>query len=271
MRRGEETQISEVELHVFIISWRGQNEKAALIEDAVRPFAEHTTVIFSDHDDASSERLHWHFVPDEYYYGMKRKTALDLHLQTPSAVLLEIQADNIAEDWTLIPLRAREVFTNHPDTGAWMPNVLELGWTRRKAQLGTETSDGLVPAMLLDPSCWAVHPIVVGLTREADYQNNKFGWGIGWLVALRALTNGMPIYWDANLQITQPKGAGYSHTDAREQARQYLSILKKRERFVKKQIEKIVRLRKQRARASQNALELRLRVKFLRTYLKLFR
>jgi hypothetical protein len=204
---------------------------------------------------------------------MKHKVALDLHSNNPHEIMLQIQADNEVEDieaeWAAIVHRVREVFTNRPNTGAWMPNVLGLGWTRRKAQLESVTSDGLVPAMLLDPSCWAIHPDLLEMTRDADYAGNKFGWGTGWLVNLRALANGYGIYWDANIRIVQPKTAGYSHDEARDQAVAFLQVLTSRERFIKRQIQKIMRLRKKRTTTLQLRLKLRLRVKFLRLYLNL--
>jgi hypothetical protein len=268
MRSNTAEAKNPISLHVFVISWRNQHEKAEIIEAAVAPMAEKTTVIFTEPDAVSAKHPHWHQVPDEYYYGMKHKVALELHENfTANSVFIEIQADNISEEWAALVERARYVFTNNPNVGMYSPRVDGVMWTTSRCRIGPTTAAGLVPATVADPSWWALHPAIAASTSRVDLTKNNFGWGIGWHVSMQVLARGYSVLKDENYAIIQPAGTGYAQDEAKRQYADFLKNLTFRETLLLKSSRKLFSTRNPKRKNSKNALKAKLWVRAIQLQL----
>ena len=86
-------------IHVFIISWAGQHDKAASIAGAVRGVAGKVSLVYSDPDPNLALEVDCSLIrrPDELFWGDKFRACLDAF---DADLMLVIHADCKCEDWS---------------------------------------------------------------------------------------------------------------------------------------------------------------------------
>ena len=166
-------------LHVFIISWTGQHANSLAIVDAIAPYADRLTLVYSDRDAAASVAASCRTfrTPDEWFFGRKFKSCLDA---CTSDLLLVITGDVSCADWPQLIKRCRESFAGHADVGAWAPLIDYTSWNLALTTLAKVAGTSLQVVAQTDSIVFALRKPVIDRLRDFDYQANTYGWGIDW-------------------------------------------------------------------------------------------
>ena len=216
-------------LHVNILSWVGFEEKARIIEDAVRPHADQVSVVYSVPDNPPDIPTSWTTVDYECFFGCKFRHALDLH---DTGVMLQIQADAHIDDWAHLIARCRKAFDTISDLGVWGPDVDYTMFTTDKVRISDfDTANSLVSVRQTDGIVWAMSEPVISRLRKADYSANRLGWGIDSMAIAFAYANNMLVLRDTSLLVHHPKGKGYGREEAAEQFSSFLEQMTPQERI----------------------------------------
>lgn len=223
-------------IHANILAWTGWEEAAAVIEAALDGHADRISVVYSVPDDGPAVPEHWHRVDYECFFGCKFAYALDIH---DDGVLLQIQADASSEDWPGLIARVRDVFTRHPDTGMWGPDIDYSAWSLEKSWVQDfDATDSLYSVRRTDGIVWALSQQVVERLREADYSANRLGWGIEGMAIGYCYSHGLLVLKDMSIHIDHPKGTGYGANEALAQSEAFSKQLTYHERLALKLIRK---------------------------------
>jgi hypothetical protein len=219
----------QVPLHVNILAWVGHEEKAQAIERAVAPHADQVSVIYSVPDSPPAVPDHWTTVDYECFFGCKFERALRLH---KGGILLQIQADASVPDWGHLISRCRMAFDRYPELGVWGPDLDYTMWTIDRVGItDIDPDNSLVAVRQTDGIVWAMAEPVVARMREADYSNNRLGYGIDSLAIAYAFSHNMLVLRDMSLTVDHPKGTGYGHDEAKHQLEGFLTQFTRQERI----------------------------------------
>jgi hypothetical protein len=216
-------------LHVNILAWVGHEQKARVIEEAVRPHADQVSVVYSVPDNSPDIPDTWTTVDYECFFGCKFKKALDLH---DSGVMLQIQADADVNDWGHLISRCRDAFDTIPDLGVWGPDVDYTMFTTDKVFISDfDPGNSLISVRQTDGIVWAMSEKVIGRMRQADYSGNRLGWGIDSMAIAFAHANNMLVLRDTSLLVDHPQGKGYGQEEATEQLTWFLEQMTAQEKI----------------------------------------
>ena len=220
---------SRTPLHVNILSWVGHEEKARVIEEAVRPHADQVSVVYSVPDNPPDIPESWTTVDYECFFGCKFRKALDLH---NTGIMLQIQADADIDDWAHLIARCRQAFDTIEDLGVWGPDVDYTMFTTDKVRISDfDAEKSLVSVRQTDGIVWAMCDKVIDRLRQADYSNNRLGWGIDSMAIAFAYANNMLVLRDTSLLVHHPKGKGYGREEAAVQLDGFLEQMTPQERI----------------------------------------
>lgn len=202
----------KLDIQPFIFSWKGQFQKACVIEDQLRKIFPSVTVINSDDDNT---RPGWINIGDAAYFGDQFRKALELF---NGDVLFHIQADVEYNEWDKLVDDAR-FYLRFYEAGIYAPHVDYTHWIPERTDV---LSDLLAHSHLrlvasTDETVWFVRKEVLeGIAeRSIDTSLSHFGWG--WCCSLSCISysKGMPVIRDYRHTIKHPRGTGYN-TDAAE-------------------------------------------------------
>jgi hypothetical protein len=218
-----------VSLHVNVLAWTGFEDKARVIEEAVRPHADQVSVIYSVPDNPPPIPDTWTTVDYECFYGCKFAKTLQLH---EGGILLQIQADASVPDWGHLISRCRQAFSNHPEIGVWAPDVDYTMWVTDKVFLRDfDKNNSLISVRQTDGIVWAMSDNVVERMKQADYSDNRLGYGIDSLAIAFSYANNMVVCRDTSIVVDHPKGKRYSHEEATTQFEKFLNQFSHQERI----------------------------------------
>jgi hypothetical protein len=237
-------------LHVNILAWVGHEEKARVIEQAVRPHADYVSVIYSVPENPPAIPETWTKVDYECFFGCKFRKALDLH---NGGVMLQIQADAHADDWGHLISRCREAFDTIPDLGVWAPDVDYTMFTTDRVFISNFDPDrSLISVRQTDGIVWAMSDQVINRMRKADYSGNRLGWGIDSMAIAFAYSNNLLVLRDTSLVVNHPKSKGYDGEEANNQLTWFLEQFTPQEKIQMK----ITRVKTPRALTTKDLLYL---------------
>ena len=195
----------------FIFNWRGQFAKACTIEDQLREFFPHVTVINSDDDNT---RPGWINIGEQAYFGEQFQKALQLF---NGDVLFHIQADVEYDNWSKLVEDAK-FYLRFYGAGIYAPNI---DYTFYKSEWTDFESEIIVHSHLkcvgsTDETVWFISKEVLdGLAeRRIDLSANTFGWGCDSVLSAISYSKGMPVLRDYRHTIKHPRGTGYDHEAA---------------------------------------------------------
>jgi hypothetical protein len=235
-------------LHVNILAWVGHEEKARVIEDAVRPHADQVSVIYSVPDNPPDVPDTWTTVEYECFFGCKFRKSLELHT---TGVLLQIQADAHIDDWGHLIRRCRDAFDTIPDLGVWGPDVDYTMYKTEKVFISDfDPERRLISVRQTDGIVWAMSEKVINRMRQADYTGNRLGSGIDGMAIAFAYANNLLVLRDTSLLVDHPQAKGYSQEEAREQLLWFLNQLTPQEKIQMK----ITRVKKPSTPSPKDAL-----------------
>jgi len=237
-------------LHVNILAWVGQEEKARTIEEAVRPHADQISVVYSVPDNPPDIPETWTTVDYECFFGCKFRHALDLHR---AGVMLQIQADAHIDNWGHLISRCREAFDTVPDLGVWGPDVDYTMFTTDKVFISDfDPHNSLISVRQTDGIVWAMSEPVIDRMRLADYTGNRLGWGIDSMAIAFAYANNMLVLRDTSLLVDHPQGKGYGREEAAKQLTWFLEQMTPQEKIQMK----ITRIKKPQPLSTKDLLYL---------------
>jgi O-antigen biosynthesis protein len=219
-------------IHTFIFCWSGKTENALNICRGLYAKTDRLTVL-----DASPgaepnidgiNGIEWRKVNPQFYYGMKFRTAVDLHR---GDVLLQVQEDAFCDDWGRIVDLCRERFSTISNLGIWSPDLDYTAHSTNSVKLAPLQDPMLRAVVQTDCIVWALNRATVEYLRTLNYTGNNLGWGIDWAASAYAFSNRMLVVRDSAALVTHPQGTSYRHDEARSQMRWFLAQLNETERL----------------------------------------
>ncbi len=212
----------KLDIQPFIFSWKGQFQKACVIEDQLREIFPSVTVINSDDDNT---RPGWINLGDSAYFGEQFRKALELFT---GDVLFHIQADVEYDNWNKLVDDAR-FYLRFYEAGIYAPNVDYTFWISDRADV---LSDLLEHSHLrlvasTDETVWFIRRDVLEGIRERsiDLSLNRFGWGWDCSLSCISYSKGLPVIRDYRHTIKHPRGTGYNTFEAESEMNNHIASL----------------------------------------------
>ncbi len=217
-------------LAAFIISWTGQHRNSLEIAEALAPAVDDLTLVYSDRDealivDSSCPSIK---TPDEFYFGGKFKTCLDL---CKADLMLVITGDVSCNDWMQLVRKCQESFSSFPGLGIWAPLIDYTSWKLPVTLLERLENSSLTLVAQTDSIVFALNRSVIERLQEFDYGNNVYGWGIDWAAAAYCYANGLFAAVDDTVKVNHPQANTYDEQACVEQMHDFLGQLNSREQL----------------------------------------
>ena len=215
---------SEKILQIFVISWCGQHENAMKIADSFKPSSVLVTIIFSDPNPAFSFNFKYHAIkrPNHLFWGDKFKACLD---ECKSSSMLIIHADCFYHNWLELYEKCFLVITKYPNIGAWAPEVNNTFYDLKKTSIAAINKTTLDIVAHTSGTIFCLTKKVIDRMRRAEYEENVYGWGIGWMFISYLYSHDMIAVVDRSIKVEHSKLSGYNHSDADYYRRLFLNQL----------------------------------------------
>lgn len=214
---------------VFVISWRGQHERAVAIADAVGRGGSDVRIVYSDPDlvrvldtDCPAIRR-----PDQFFWGDKFAACLQ---RCDADAMLVIQADCACDDWAGLVRRFGRVLAAVPQCAVWAPHIDGTPYTSDVSTFARLSVDGLFAAAQTDGIVLGLARPVMDRLRRARLDDNLYGWGIDFMAIAAAYSSDRLAIVDLSQRVEHPKVRGYPGDVAQEQCDAFLQQLSPIER-----------------------------------------
>ncbi|MTW22768.1 hypothetical protein [Allochromatium palmeri] len=217
-------------MDVFVISWRGQHEKAGLIAEAVRVAGYKVVIIYSDPSDSVvfPKSITTVRRPDNLFWADKLTACIE---RLSSDYMMVIHADCLTEDWSQVVAAAQDAFSRLSNLAVWSADVRGTYWDIRFTELAKIGHGSLAAAVAIDSLVFAVNRAVVNRLRAARLSTNPFGWGIDTLACCFAHRTGGLIAVDKSVVVKHVGVTGYCEEEAREAGQRFLQEYEHSERI----------------------------------------
>jgi len=218
------------DVQVLIVSWSQQHRNAVLIADAVKGIARHISIVYSDPDPSLQLSTHADLIrrPDDLFFGDKFKACLDAYR---SDLLLIIHADCTCGDWGALVKQCRLTMNANKRIGVWAPLINYTGFGVERTRIGDIPATSLSMVAHTDSIVFAMSQSVVHRLQAANYEQNVYGWGVGWLAVACAYANQTCAVVDRSIAVHHPRPRGYSSENAALQREAFLRQLFPEERI----------------------------------------
>jgi hypothetical protein len=164
---------------------------------------------------------HWEHVGEDAYFAAQWQHAVD---GFDGDVLFHVQADAASPHFAAILERGLAAMRQH-GAGVYAPNVDYTSWTYDRRRLRRVDED-LYEVAQTDCTCWAISREVLARVPRVDPRQNKFGWGIDFLVTGAARACQRLTLRDYRYTVDHPwRGSGYDIEAAGVQVLQMLEGL----------------------------------------------
>lgn len=196
----------------FIFNWRGQLKKSIEKEQIIKSLVKKVTVINSDDDN---QCVSWINVGEEAYFSKQFVTAL---AEFDGDIFFHIQGDASFHNWEAILVNAKLYFEKY-NWGVYAPNVnytFHVGDRVNVKSISFEENT-LSMVTIPDTTCWFIHKDIIDLLKTSKIDistNNKFGWGIDWIICTLSYQIGRPVIRDYEFCIDHPRSTGYNMMEA---------------------------------------------------------
>lgn len=221
-------------IHAFIISWKGKHQKASAIARALSGTVDRLSIVYSDpaedHPDAEAGELIKR--NDALFWADKFQACLEVCSDT--SLMLVIHADCECTDWRALVMRCRTAFGNIADIGVWTPRTTGTPWRLKRTGMGHLPCGGPYHRVAqTDGLVFALSPRLLPRMRRADYSHNPFGLGIDWMFVCAAYANGLVAVADESAAVHHWISRGYPVAESRMQMRRFLTQLTEEEQKVR--------------------------------------
>ena len=210
---------------VYIISWPGFHDKALKIANELIQHTSLIKIVYSDHDvaDPWQSKTPCETVrrSQDLFFSDKFKACLDdSQLQT----MLVIHADAECLDWGQLLEKYQQLSESKLKWGVYAPNIKGSSSELHVSKLGKVANSSYAIVSLTDSIVFGLHPSVIKRLSEVDLSQNIYGWGID--VLFCAISRSFHLFnlVDESVEVTHPKGTGYSVALAKEQAGKFFRV-----------------------------------------------
>ncbi|WP_221793634.1 hypothetical protein [Aquisediminimonas sediminicola] len=211
------------DIHVFIISWRGQHDRAAHIAQCLSNRLNKISIVYSGPDSGAFDGLDCQRIyrDDRLFWSDKFRACLD-HC-APQEIMLVIHADCACEDWGDLLRKCRNAHASLDNMAIWSPKMRGTPWRLEKTRMERiNNSDWSIVAQT-DGIVFSMIPAIAQRMREADYSLNFYGLGIDWLFICAAYARNKIAVLDESVLVHHQLSRGYSSREARAQKQVFLS------------------------------------------------
>ena len=218
-------------MNIFIISWAGQHENAHLIAEQVLKITTKVSIIFSDPNSNFNFNVPCNLIkrPNDLFWADKFKSCLD---STGDDGFLLIHADCTCTNWELLVKRCSFISLNLKELGVWAPQIDGTPFDLSSSGMFKIYNGELVLSALTDGIVFYLSPQIISRMRQAEYEKNKFGWGIARLFCATAHVNNKLVVIDTTVKVHHPSDKrGYSSHAAHLGRIEFLKQFSMRERI----------------------------------------
>jgi hypothetical protein len=211
-------------LPTYIISWRGQHDRAIAIADAVRSGGGDVQIVFSDPDirlilDTTCPVIRR---SDHLFWADKFGACLD---RGDANAMLLIQADCDCDDWPGLVRRWRRVLEAVPQCAVWAPHIDGTPYASELTSFARVTADGLWAAAQTDGLVLGLAKPVLDRLRTVRLDDNVYGWGIDQMAVAAAYAGGHAAFVDLSQRVVHRHARGYPTDAAQSQWETFLRQL----------------------------------------------
>jgi hypothetical protein len=133
-------------------------------------------------------------------------------------ILFHVQGDATFENWKCVVDNAKKYFEKY-NWGIYAPNVDYVWLSSEKVNLKTVLFEESTLSMVTNPdcTCWFIHKDVINFFHSLNIDlesNNKYGWGIDWIMCALSYQLGRPVIRDYEFSVSHPKQTGYNAKEA---------------------------------------------------------
>jgi len=213
-----------VNMHIFIISWEGQHENAALICRQALTITDKVTLIYSDPNPDLAFDLSCKTIqrPNDLFWGDKFSTCL---AQANNDSILVVHADCHYSDWKKLIQSCHSSVKKIPAIGVWSPLIDHVPWSLNTMLIANISDSSLKVTARTDAIVFYLAPPIVRRMKLAKYEANLFGWGIEWMFVCAAYAHGMIAVIDTSIEVKHPKNTGYPKVQAQQQLAEFVKQL----------------------------------------------
>lgn len=215
-----QTQTNLSPIHVFIISWKGKHENAIEICNQLSKLDIKISIVYSDPQETIPFSKKYNVIQrsNDLYWGDKFKACLE---NCTSDNMLIIHADCQYQNWCDLIRRYDSAIKNIDQLGVWAPKVNGTRWTTQLTSIFSLKDSTYEAVAFIDGIIFGISKAIQKRMRTANYEDNIYGWGIGWLVASHAYVVNKLLIIDNSISIFHPKGRGYDTKSAQLQEIQF--------------------------------------------------
>lgn len=211
-------------IHVFLISWPGQHDRAIAIARALVAAAFRVTLVYSDDDpdlvpDAGCVVLRR---PQSQFWADKFKACLDAF---DGDTLLIIHADCSCKDWPGLVRACAEDLTRLPRASVWAPLMIGTPFPARCIRILSVPGTDLDIVAHTDGIVFALKAHIVRRMQMADYSRTCYGWGIDLMFVAHAYAKGQFAVVNRTVLVRHSRQRGYPSSQARAEMQLFLRQL----------------------------------------------
>lgn len=219
-------------IHAFVISWKGKHRKASAIASALSGAVERLSIVYSDPEDDQPDAEWGTLVrrSDALFWADKFQACLKEC--DDASLMLVIHADCECADWRALVMRCRVAFETVGNIGVWTPRTTGTPWRLQRTGMGRLPGGPYHRVAQTDGLVFALSPRLLPRMRRAEYSRNLFGLGIDWMFVCAAYASGLVAIADESAMVRHWISRGYSVPESRLQMRDFLAQLTDEERKV---------------------------------------
>jgi hypothetical protein len=204
------------DIHIFIISWKGQHKNAAFIANQLNDINDQVSIVYSDPDPEYTLKANCKLIKrsNDLFWGDKFKACLD---NCESENMLIIHADCKYDDWINLVIKYDKAIKKIPKLAVWSPEINYTFFSTELTSLLSVNNTEYEIVCYIDGIVFGFSKIIQNRMQLARYEDNKFGWEIDRMIACFALSMNKLLIIDKSIQVEHPKNRGYSKSDAQKQ------------------------------------------------------
>ena len=175
------------DIHIFIISWKGQHENATFIANQLNDISDQVSIVYSDPDPEYTLKTRYRLIrrSNDLFWGDKFKACLD---SCESENLLIIHADCKYNNWVNLVNNYDKAIKEISNLGVWSPEINFTFFVPELISLFTIDNTDYEIVCYIDGIVFGFSKIIQNRMKLASYQDNKFGWCIDRMIACFALS-----------------------------------------------------------------------------------
>lgn len=204
-------------IHVFIISWKGQHDRAAHIAQSLSDRLNKISIVYSDPDEVDFSTLTCQLIRRDNALFWSDKFTACLDYCNPDDIMLVIHADCSCEDWGQLLAKCRDAYDRIDDIAIWSPKLRGTPWRLERTRLRRIDGSDCIMVAQTDGLVFSLSPAITQRMRDADYSQNILGHGIDWLFICAAYARDQIAVVDESILVRHPLSRGYSTHEARAQ------------------------------------------------------